>query len=189
MRKYLAPILLLCIILLISVKTADAETTVSWTAPTQRTDGTPLLNLAGFVIHWGTAPGEYTQSVRIEDPAVLRHVIETLPPGTWYFAAQAFDANGLISDYSDEASKVIPDAPPAPPTGLTVLSPALFAYTLVQSENRIALVPAGTVPPGTPCDSSQSVRDSNGVLGYVVPKSAVDWAGTVRAEVVVAECG
>ena len=167
------------------------EARVSWSAPTERTDGTPLTNLAGYRVLWGTAPRNYVQSAVVMHPTTP-YTVTDLPEGTHYFAVTAFDANDLESAYSAEVSKTIeappPAIPPAPPGGLTVQDTARAAYSFQNTIDRIALVPVGMVPAGTPCDGSQAVRDSNGVTGYVVPKSAVAWAGSVRSEVVVAAC-
>ena len=167
------------------------EAEVSWTAPTERTDGTPLDNLAGYRVLWGTASRNYVQSAVVMAPATT-YIVADLPEGTHYFAVTAFDANDLESAYSAEVSKTIaappPVVPPAPPGGLMVQATAMGAYTLVQTADRMVLVPVGTVAAGAPCDGTQAIRDANGLTGYVVPKSAVVWAGTVRSEVVVAEC-
>jgi len=81
--------------------------TLTWTAPTQRTDGSALTNLAGYRIYWGTESRNYTKSVEIDNPAVTSYVIENLGPGTHYFATTAVDANGAESAYSNEATKTI----------------------------------------------------------------------------------
>lgn len=182
----------LCICLMVISMTAMAragEAKVSWTAPTQRVDGSALDNLAGYRVLWGTAPRNYSAEALINDPSTLTYTILELPPGTHYFAVTAFDADGLESAYSAEVSKTIITPPPLPPGDVIVLDEERVAYTLERTVDRIALVPVGTVPPGTECDSSQFVRDSNGIQANVVPKSAVVWAGTVRTEVALADCG
>jgi hypothetical protein len=81
--------------------------TLSWTPPTQRIDGTPLDNLAGYRIRYGTAPGSYTSQLQIPNPGITSCVIENLPPGTYYFVAIAYDAVGLESAPSAAVSKTI----------------------------------------------------------------------------------
>ncbi|HEX7080395.1 MAG TPA: putative Ig domain-containing protein [Gammaproteobacteria bacterium] len=86
---------------------ANGAATLSWTAPTERTDGSPLTDLAGYRVYWGTESGNYTESVEVMSPGVTTHVVENLGPGTYYFVMTAVDSNGLESEYSNEASKTI----------------------------------------------------------------------------------
>ncbi|MCU0977240.1 MAG: putative Ig domain-containing protein [Steroidobacteraceae bacterium] len=81
--------------------------TLSWQPPTSRTDGSTLTNLAGYRIHYGTSPGSYTQRITIGNAGITSAVIEGLAPGTWYFAATAYDTAGVESDYSNVGSKTI----------------------------------------------------------------------------------
>jgi hypothetical protein len=79
---------------------------LSWTAPTENVDGTPLTDLAGYRVHWGTARRNYSQNARI-DGASNRQYAVTLSPGTWYFAVTAVNAAGEESAYSGEVSKTV----------------------------------------------------------------------------------
>jgi hypothetical protein len=86
---------------------ATGTVTLSWTPPTTNSDGTPLVDLAGYRIVYGTASRTYTQSLTIGAPAVSSAMIEGLAQGTWYFAVKAYTAAGVESDLSNEASKTI----------------------------------------------------------------------------------
>jgi hypothetical protein len=55
---------------------------------------------------------------------------------------------------------------------------------VIKTKNRFVLLPVGTVPANTPCDTTQSVNGH-----YAVPRDAVTWSGTVEPDVVVAQCG
>ncbi len=81
--------------------------TLSWLPPTTRTDGSPLVNLAGYRIHYGTAPTAFPNRIQLANAGLTTYVVENLPPGTWYFSATAYDANGAESDYSSVVSKTI----------------------------------------------------------------------------------
>ena len=89
------------------VQLAPARATVSWVAPLHRTDGTPLQNLAGFRVYYGSQPGALRLVINVINPGATSAVVENLTPGTWYFAAAAVDASGLESAPSYTASKVI----------------------------------------------------------------------------------
>lgn len=81
--------------------------TLTWQAPTTRIDGSPLTNLAGYKISYGTVAGSYPNQVRIANPGVTSHVMTNLPAGTYYFVATAYDTNGGESTISGVASKTI----------------------------------------------------------------------------------
>jgi hypothetical protein len=82
------------------------EAMLSWQAPTQNVDGTPLTNLASYKVYYGPASHNYTQSISVTNPATTQQVI-TLQPGTWYFAVTAIDAAGSESAKSNEVSKTV----------------------------------------------------------------------------------
>jgi hypothetical protein len=86
---------------------ATGSATVSWTPPTTNTDGSPLTNLAGYRVYWGTSPGSYSSSVTLNNPGLTSYVVGNLPPGTYYFVATALSSSGAESAFSAAASKTI----------------------------------------------------------------------------------
>lgn len=76
-------------------------------APTQNSDGSPLTNLAGFKIFYGTASNALNQVAQITNPGLTTYVIGNLSPATWYFSVKAFNSAGTESDFSSIASKTI----------------------------------------------------------------------------------
>lgn len=88
------------------VTTASGSATLSWTAPSQKTDGSPV-DLAGYRIYWGTSSRDYSHSATLNGPGVSTYVIDELTPATWYFTVTAVDGQGLESDWSNEATKQI----------------------------------------------------------------------------------
>jgi len=85
-----------------------SSVTLSWVPPTTNTDGTPLTDLAGYKIYFGTASRQYSQTLSIAGPGTTSAVIESLTPTTWYFATTALSATGAESAYSTEVSTTIP---------------------------------------------------------------------------------
>ena len=79
-----------------------------WQAPTENIDGTPLTDLAGYVIYWGTVSRTYTGSQTINSPVTTQWEA-TVPAGRYYFAMTAFDSDNNESGYSNEVLKVIPE--------------------------------------------------------------------------------
>lgn len=85
---------------------AVGAVTLSWIIPTEQDDGTPLTDLAGFYIYFGGASGDYTDTIRIENPSINLYIVEGLTVGsTYYFAATSFNSLGVESVFSNEVSK------------------------------------------------------------------------------------
>ena len=93
---------------IIVTQVANGSATVSWSAPTQNTDGSALTNLAGFNIYYGTSAGNLNQSVQIANPGLTTYALGNLAPGAWYFAVNAYTTAGAESALSSIASKTIP---------------------------------------------------------------------------------
>ena len=90
------------------VNPAADPTILSWVAPTQYTDNSALLNLAGFKIYYGTSEGNLIHSVSINDPSVTSYQLDQLQSNTtYYFAVTAIDSLGIESDYSATVSKMV----------------------------------------------------------------------------------
>lgn len=87
---------------------AQGSATLSWQPPTENTDGSPLVDLAGFRIAYGTNTAALTQTVEIASPGTSNYTVGGLMPATWYFAVKAYTAAGAESELSGIASKTIP---------------------------------------------------------------------------------
>jgi hypothetical protein len=87
---------------------ATGSATLTWNPPTQNTDGSPLTDLAGYKIYWGTSQGTYPNSVTLTNPGLTSYVVTNLVSGTYYFVATALNSEGVESSYSASASKTIP---------------------------------------------------------------------------------
>jgi hypothetical protein len=81
--------------------------TLSWQPPTSNTDGSPLTNLAGYVVRYGTAPDALDIQVRIDNPGLVTYVVSDLTPATWYFQVVAYNSVGVESSPSATGSKTI----------------------------------------------------------------------------------
>jgi len=90
-------------------ETTTGTTVLSWRAPTTRSNGDPLslTEIAGYTLHYGAAPGNYTRSISIKDPYTTSITLTDLPLGTYYFAITTHDTGGLKSSYSGAAKRVI----------------------------------------------------------------------------------
>jgi hypothetical protein len=88
-------------------QTGSLSTTLSWTAPTENASGSPLTDLAGYKLYWGTGSGVYTNSVTINNPSISTYVVDNLAPGRYEFVATSFNSAGEESAYSNPAWKEI----------------------------------------------------------------------------------
>jgi hypothetical protein len=86
---------------------STASVTLNWSTPTQNTDGTPLTNLAGFRIYYGTAPSNLSQSAQIANPGATTYVLGNLAPGIWYFGLVDYTTSAMESSLSNIASTTI----------------------------------------------------------------------------------
>jgi hypothetical protein len=83
---------------------ATGSVTLSWTAPTENTNGTALTDLAGYWIYYGTSSNALTKTMKISNPGVVTYVLSNLSPGTWYFAISAYTTGNVQSAESAVAS-------------------------------------------------------------------------------------
>lgn len=100
---------ILCSALMLSLQLpthADESVTLAWNPSVS-------LDVAGYMIYYGTASHVYT-SVQLAPGNATRVTIAGLVPGTtYYFAATTVDVLGNESGFSNEASYTMPVTPAA----------------------------------------------------------------------------
>ena len=74
--------------------------TISWTPPTENTNGTALTNLAGYHIYYGTSQASLNQKVNITNAGLASYVVSNLTAGKWYFTLTAVNSLGVESPRS-----------------------------------------------------------------------------------------
>lgn len=123
----------------ISVATAGGAL-LSWDIPTERVDGTPV-ELSGFRVYHTTVKGGLLQlHSEISIPDATQYEFTDLQLGEHFFAVKAVDTNGLASDFSNIASKVITaDSPPGAP----VLTPTTVELQYISTGGSMYYVQAG----------------------------------------------
>lgn len=89
------------------IQVSAGSISLSWTAPTTNADGSPLSDLSGYRVYYGTASGFYTDSVTINNPGTLSTTISNLPADTYYVVVRAFNSMNTESQASVEVSKTI----------------------------------------------------------------------------------
>ena len=86
---------------------ASASVTLQWEPPTDNTDASPLTDMAGYHIYYGTNAQFLSSNVTVANPGIARYVVDNLAPGTWYFSVAAFNSSGLEGDRSDLATRAV----------------------------------------------------------------------------------
>ncbi|MEW6053690.1 MAG: DUF1566 domain-containing protein [Nitrospirota bacterium] len=101
------------------------STTLSWHPPTVNEDGTPLTDLAGYKIYYGTVSRSYSQSIDVGNNT-MKTVSGLSEGATYYFAVTAYNTSQKESKYSNEIGRTItgpnPPQPPPPSTNLLTVS-------------------------------------------------------------------
>jgi hypothetical protein len=77
--------------------------TLSWLPPTQNEDGSPLTDLAGYKIRYGSSPGTYSNTISLDGPGLATYVVEGLTPSRYYFVIASYNKLGVESRNSAEA--------------------------------------------------------------------------------------
>lgn len=96
------------------IAAGNGAATLSWTAPTENTDGSPLMtgdlpsDLAGYKVYYGPSANSLLNVETINNSTISTYLVENLSSGTWFFVVTAFNQVGIESDFSNIASKTIP---------------------------------------------------------------------------------
>jgi hypothetical protein len=89
------------------VPPTSGSASLSWSAPTVNTDGTPITGLAGFHIYYGISASAMTSTITLASPTETSYVVNGLASGTYYFSVVAYNSEGIDSTDSNMASKTI----------------------------------------------------------------------------------
>jgi len=82
----------------------SSTVTLSWQPPTENADGSVLMDLKGFKVHYGATSKSYSDIIQVANPGLTSYVVQNLPAGTYYFAVTAYNASGQESSLSGEVS-------------------------------------------------------------------------------------
>jgi hypothetical protein len=184
---------------------------LSWTAPTQNTDGTALTDLAGYRILHGSSASALSSVVQVPNAGLSSFLVDGLPIGTRYFAVRAYTSDGRESANSNVASKTIagssstveifnasrtvtvrarPD--PNPPTGLVVEEPIAGITDVpvfnVSANNTRGTAILGFIEAGSPCLEPGPVYTYRSKAYFRVPRANVKWWASSARDNVAAPC-
>ena len=89
------------------VGTGTGTATLSWTPPTENSDGSALTDLAGYQVWYGQSENNLNKTVTLNNASLSTYVVENLGSGTWYFTLVAVNSRGTTSVSSGVATKTI----------------------------------------------------------------------------------
>jgi len=90
-----------------TTSTTTGSAALTWTAPTQNTDGSALVDLAGYAIYFGTSATSLGNRIVVSSAAATNYTVANLAKGTYYFALAAYTSTGIESALSSIGSKTI----------------------------------------------------------------------------------
>ena len=93
---------------IVVLSNATGSALLIWVPPTENSDGSPLTDLAGFKVYWGTSQGSYPNNILLSQSGLASHRVENLASDTYYFAVTAFNNAGVESGFSNVASITLP---------------------------------------------------------------------------------
>jgi hypothetical protein len=104
-------VLLVCRSLAFPATPAQAQQVqLAWDAPVQ-TNGTPVPNLAGYKLYYGSQSGQYSTMIPVG--LTTTYTVTNLSAGqTYYFAVKDYNSSGTESAFSNEVSVTLPTSPP-----------------------------------------------------------------------------
>jgi hypothetical protein len=80
---------------------------LSWSAPTQNTDGSEASDLAGYHIFYGTSADQLNKSIDVVGGTSTTYVVAGLSAGTYYFSVLAYNSGGSASGQSNITNQTI----------------------------------------------------------------------------------
>ncbi|MGO9614668.1 MAG: fibronectin type III domain-containing protein [Dissulfurispiraceae bacterium] len=78
-----------------------SSVTLAWDPPMESSS----IIIAGYKVYYGTSSGQYGKVMDVGN--VVTYTVQSLSPGTYYFAVTAYDKSGNESSYTNEVSKTI----------------------------------------------------------------------------------
>jgi Putative Ig domain len=87
---------------------ATGSATIDWVPPTKNTNGSPLTDLAGVKIYYGTSAANLSKVVQVASSTQTSTTISNLAAGTWYFGGVSYTTTGAQSTMSTVVSLNIP---------------------------------------------------------------------------------
>jgi len=73
------------------VNYGNLSVTLSWIPPQENEDGSPLFDLSGYKVHYGSQSGLLPNIIDIPAPGLAAYFVDGLVSGTYYFKLTAYN--------------------------------------------------------------------------------------------------
>jgi len=83
---------------------SQSSVTLSWQAPTENADGSTLVDLKGYKVHYGSASKTYSDTIQVANAGLTTYVVQNLVAGKYFFAVTAYNSAGQESSLSPEVT-------------------------------------------------------------------------------------
>lgn len=166
------------VLTLFATRAFAGEAELTWSTPYTYCDDTPMGTPSNIRVIWSRMDSGHAM---LPGMATV-HNITGLPPGEWWFAATAIVPGEGTSPKPDESQIAGPVFKTIAPEEFKTTSATV--YTVVKRTDRFVLLAVGTAPVGTQCIADQTINGH-----YAIPRAKVTWSGSVRPDIVVAQCG
>ena len=85
------------------------DVALSWTAPVEREDGTPISmsEIAGYRVYYGTSEGNYPNKLDIAHSYNMQATLSNLASGIYYIVVTSYDMDGRESAFSEVVTKSV----------------------------------------------------------------------------------
>ena len=95
-----------------TVSSTPSSPFLEWDPPLSDVQGAPIVNLAGYRIYYGTAPGDYVGFIDVpgnvtQYPIADLSLAVPVNNTTYYIAVTAFDYDNYESEYSNEITRYV----------------------------------------------------------------------------------
>ncbi len=170
---------------------------LTWTAPTQNTDGSALTDLVSYKVYTATSAAgvDAATPVTVAAPATT-YTVTGLAAGTWHFGIRARNAQGIDSDMSGKPTKVVALASASASAAVTINTkpnpPVLTVATVARLWTPFGPgTVVGSVELGVPCGELKA--DTRKADWWTVPRETVTLNRRGQrlgpSAVIVAKCG
>ena len=183
-------IALACLLSLVTLPAWSTDLTVACTPSLTKTDdsvipaGTPMT----FTLYGSMAGQPLAAIPDATGLTICSSVRKNVNTGVLQYAYTETipgfpeSAQSAVTSYTVAAPSVAPSAPGAPT--VSVVTTSTIAYMLIPGADTYAPLIVGSVPLGTPCDTTKPI-----LKYFVIPRASVTFTGTIKPPAVIGYCG